>query len=928
MSLSKSIITSPNDHRQYRYLKLDNNLRVLVVEDMQASQAAASMAVNVGHFDDPKQREGMAHFLEHMLFLGTEKYPKAGEYNAFINQHGGSNNAWTGTEHTNFFYSIAPGVFEESLDRFSQFFISPLFNPELVDRERQAIESEYSLKLKDDIRRVYQVTKETVNQDHPFAKFSVGNLETLGGDQQQLRDELLTFYQEHYSANLMTLCLIGPFSLDVLSTLAKQYFTAITDNHLVKHHNQVPLFTEKELVNKIHITPIKEQKRLSINFSLPAIDTFYQRKPLTFISHLLGNESQGSLLSYLKNKGLANSLSAGGGVNGYNFKDYAISFQLTDKGLHNIDSIIQATFEYIELIKQQGLEEWRYQERSSLLKLAFRYQEQIKPLDLASHLSINMHHYQIEDLVFGDYRMDGLNKTETLELLDLMSPDNCRVQVVAQELETNKQAQWYHTPYQVVDMRSELEKYKVTEIRDDFFLPSPNPFIIDDAAARFEKQTTATPQIIFEQEGIRLWHKKDDKFNVPKGHLYLSLDSEQACRTPKHAAMTKLYIELLSDSLNEHTYQAEVAGLNYHIYSHQSGLTLQLSGYTSKQEVLLNLLIKKARERNFTEKRFNQIKRQVIRSWQNVSQAKPISQLFTSLTATLQKHSYEPKRMADLLEEVELDELYEHIEHFYEQVFLEGLIYGDWLKSEAERLGKHLNTMLNQVSQPCDESARQLIDLSGSKTLFREITTQHQDSAIIVYYQSRLPTAKKMALFSLLNHAMSSTFFNELRTQRQLGYMVGTGYLPLHKHPGMIFYVQSPTAGPLQLLEAIDEFIADFNYAVLQITNEQWEVTKQGLINQILEKDTNMKTSSQRYWVAIGNKDYSFNQREQVAAHVSELTRADLLKFMMDKMRSKNSDRLVLFSTGDQHKSHDRLNTANLLTDLRTFKLDAEKFSL
>lgn len=928
MPISESIITSPNDHRLYQYLTLENNLRVLLVEDNQASQAAASMAVNVGHFDDPQDRAGMAHFLEHMLFLGTEKYPQSGEYNAFINQHGGSNNAWTGTEHTNFFYSIHPSVFEESLDRFSQFFIAPLFNLELVDRERQAIESEYSLKLKDDIRRVYQVSKESVNPAHPFSKFSVGNLETLSGDQQQLRQELLAFYQSKYSANLMTLCLTGPFDLQTLAKAAEQYFSKIVNNELTKQYPDERLFTAKQLCKKIHIVPIKEQKRLSINFSLPAIDDFYQRKPLTFISHLLGNESQGSLLSYLKHQGLANSLSAGGGVNGYNFKDYAITFQLTDKGLANIDDIVKATFEYIELIKREGLEEWRYHERSSLLKLAFRYQEQIKSLDLASHLSINMHHYGEEDLVFGDYRMDGLDKDEAYQLLSLMSPSNSRIQIVAQELETNKQAAWYHTPYQISDIADQLQQFKVNKVRDALNLPTKNPFIVEDAQARSEESTSEIPSIIFEGKGIRLWHKKDNQFNVPKGHLFLSLDSEHACKSPRHAAMTKLYIELLSDSLNEHTYQAEVAGLHYHIYSHQSGLTLQLSGYSGKQETLLNLLINKARERNFTEKRFEQIKRQVVRGWQNVAQAKPISQLFSSLTSTLQKHSYEPKRLADLLEEVTLDELYEHIEDFYKEVFLEGLIYGDWLTSEAKRLSKHLNNLLNKISQPCEENPRQLIDLSGSKTLFREVSTYHQDSAIIVYYQSRHATAAKMALFSLLNHTMSSTFFNELRTQRQLGYMVGTGYLPLHKHPGMIFYVQSPTAGPLQLLEAIDEFIADFNYAVLQITNEQWEATKQGLINQILEQDTNLKTRSQRYWVAVGNKDYDFNQREKVAADVKALTRADLLKFMMEKMRTKHSDRLVLFSTGDQHKSHERLSTDNLLTDLRSFKLGAEKFQL
>ena len=98
--------------------------------------------------------------------------------------------------------------------------------------------------------------------------------------------------------------------------------------------------------------------------------------------------------------------------------------------------------------------------------------------------------------------------------------------------------------------------------------------------------------IVAEGEGYRLWHRKDDEFNVPKGHLYLSLDSQKASMSPRHATLTRLYVELLLDYLTESTYQAEVAGLNYNIYPHQGGITLHLTGFTGNQESLLSLIIK------------------------------------------------------------------------------------------------------------------------------------------------------------------------------------------------------------------------------------------------------------------------------------------------------------------------------------------------
>ncbi|MDX5334940.1 MAG: insulinase family protein, partial [Marinobacter sp.] len=92
---SVSPTKSPNDPNEYRFLELDNGLRVILASDPDADKAAASMNVAVGSGNDPADREGLAHFLEHMLFLGTEKYPDPGEYQQFIRSHGGSHNAFT-----------------------------------------------------------------------------------------------------------------------------------------------------------------------------------------------------------------------------------------------------------------------------------------------------------------------------------------------------------------------------------------------------------------------------------------------------------------------------------------------------------------------------------------------------------------------------------------------------------------------------------------------------------------------------------------------------------------------------------------------------------------------------------------------------------------------------------------------------------------
>jgi insulysin len=108
------------------------------------------MFVGSGSLNDPPEIEGMAHFCEHMLFLGSEKYPEANYYQAFISEHGGDSNAATGEEYTYFYHNVNPDNFEESLDIFSRFFVDPLFNEELAQKEISAIESEFQLNLNEE----------------------------------------------------------------------------------------------------------------------------------------------------------------------------------------------------------------------------------------------------------------------------------------------------------------------------------------------------------------------------------------------------------------------------------------------------------------------------------------------------------------------------------------------------------------------------------------------------------------------------------------------------------------------------------------------------------------------------------------------------------------------------------------------------------
>jgi secreted Zn-dependent insulinase-like peptidase len=906
--------TSPNDPKQYRYITLDNGLKVLLVHDESAQKSAASLAVNIGHFDDPKHREGLAHFLEHMLFLGTDSYPKAGEYQSFINRHGGSNNAWTGTEHTNYYFDIDNEWFDEALDRFSQFFICPCFNPELVERERQAVNSEYQLKIKDDVRRIYQVHKETVNPAHPFSQFSVGSLDTLSDGDSLIRDDLIAFYQQHYSADLMSLAVLSPHELDQNEAHVRQLFTAVP-KVAVKKAQIAPFYLPEHLALETHIQPVKDLKKLTLSFGFGDMDSLYKQKPLTYIAHILGYEGPGSLVALLRHAGLVNSMAAGGGVNGSNFKDFCISYSLTDEGLNCIDSIIDASFSYLEMIRQHGLQAWRYSEKQQVFERAFLYQEKSRAIDLVSHLAINLQHYPPEDAIYGDYAMENYDQALISQCLKQIVPERMRITIVSPNVKGDKVAKWYHTPYSVKKIEPErIKRWQSPNELESLKLPASNPFLSFNPSPLVEAQEQeAEPRLMLDKPGFRLWFSNEPEFRVPKGHLYVSVDSKHAVASVRNIVCTRLMVELMLDHLSEMTYQAEIAGMSYQLYAHQGGYTLHLSGFSDKQILLLKMIMNNRLFGHFERKRFGIIKQQLAKHWQNQMQVKPISQLFSELTSLLQPNNPPPSALLEALEDVQLEELPDFVAKLYQNIHIEMLAYGNWSEPKIAELGEFIQQEISPDTSPSKETPRKLISIKDQGSLLYQVDSQQNDSALMIYYQSRDLSPESIALFTLSNHIMTSTFFNELRTKQQLGYIVGTGNLPLNRHPGIIFYVQSPHGQPQTLLNAINDFLDEFPVLMFELSDAQWQQSKQGLIAQILERESNMRTRAQRFWVSIGNKDLTFRQRQRAAECIEQLERVDLVRFMMS-LKSKQRDRVIVYNHGASEQQPEPLNTHHLET--------------
>ena len=908
--------TGQNDKKKYNFFTLENGIKVVLVRSDNIEKSACSLVINTGHFDDPVNRPGLAHYIEHLLFTGNEKYPESHLLNKYVSKYAGHCNAWTSTEHSCFHFDITSKRFKKALDLFAHLFIEPLFSASAITKEQAAIHSEFKLKFKDDSRRIQQVHKETSNPAHPFHKFSVGNRHTLAeGESQSIEMELRQFWESEYLSQKMTLCVIHNTKLSSLRKLVRQRFGAIKGNSDFQPKKiSVPLYRKEDLSQFIAIRPYRELHKLNITFALGDISVFYPTKMVTFISHIVGHESKGSLLERLKDKGLINSISAGGGISGSNFKDFNISFDLTEQGETAIDKILSTTFSYLHYLKNLITDNKKlnqlillYNEQKKLSEVSLNYQEDISPLKLANNIALNMQHYPEEDYLIGDYRMDGFNAEQWRTIFQQFITENLRVILISQNIQAYQQAIWYKTPYSTVPLsQSQIQLLNnQPPLTNEFSLPSANPYLLEPIKIEEPDFEFSAPQRIVSQQGWNAWFKQDISFRVPKGNIHLSLDLPIGAKNIKSQAMMRLICDLFMDSVSEQHYQAEMAGLHYNVYAHNSGITFYTSGLSNNQEQLLLSLLSDIQGTFFCKSRFKQVKKQLILYWKSHGVGKPLSQLFGALSAHLLPTEFLAKNLAESLETVNFEQFQAFHQKAFKKIQANLLIYGNWNTSQALATNQKIQQQLSQ-SQFIFDRETQVKRIKDKMNLQFQITQKKADYASLLYVQinddkDHLITDKAYSI--LLSQILSSFSFQYLRQVKQLGYQVGSGYMPINNQPGIVLYAQSHDH-PSELLEKeLNQCLFSFIEELTQLSEKRFRKHQQAVGKQYSEQASSLAQKSQQLWAAIIKKDNQFNQTEKITEAILGLNYIDAINWAKKHLNPNLHKAVLLSSVSDKPKA-------------------------
>ncbi|KAJ9072890.1 metalloprotease [Entomophthora muscae] len=468
-----ALVFAAKGGRDYLGLVLRNGMRVVLISDPSTEMAGAAMAVDVGAIADPKEMQGLAHFCEHMLFMSGDQ-----EFIKHVDGVGGAYNAFTGYEETNLHFSVPHQHLEAALHGFSQLFINPHFEESIVEGVVQEIDSEFLGRLNGDRERATLVRKTCLNSSHPFSYFEFGNYKSLyelpkasNHSPHQLLNE---FYIRHYSANLMNLAVVGHEPIQALEEMVIRLFSKVTNRNLVRPSVPDSPFLNEDSV-QVTIEPTKPGQTMTLQFDLPSQKMYFREKPLQYILYFIKHEGPGSLVQLLKGKGWVTFISIDADNDYFDFCLVDIVLELTSAGLENRHVIVKLFFEYVALIRADGVTSTYFKEIAAMHEVNFNHQERGDVMEEVISIARGLRIPSPLATTLSDAKLiTHFNATLITDTLAYFNPNHLRLHIISALPSYDQTEPWANVPF----TKDSFVIAKPTGI--PLTLPDFNPFIPTD----------------------------------------------------------------------------------------------------------------------------------------------------------------------------------------------------------------------------------------------------------------------------------------------------------------------------------------------------------------------------------------------------------------------------------------------------------------
>ena len=881
---------SEQDPRQYQAITLDNGMTVLLVSDKDAPKSLAALTLPIGSLDDPAQQAGLAHYLEHMVLMGSTRYPEPDSLADFLKKHGGSHNASTASYRTAFYLEVENDALAPAVDRLADAIAAPLLDPVNADRERHAVNAELTMARARDALRMGQVGAETINPAHPAAHFYGGNLETLRDKPgSNLHQALLDFYHSHYSANLMKAVIYSNQSLAQMAAIAADTFGRVANHNASVPMINEPVVTEAQQGILIHYVPAQPRKQLKIEFRIPNNSDRFRSKTDTLIGYLIGNRSPNTLADWLQKQGLADGVSAGADpVTERNSGIFTISVSLTDKGLAQRDDVVAAVFSYIAMLREKGIDRRYFDEVSHVLALDFLYPSITRNMDYIEWLADTMLRVPVEHTLDAPYLADRYDAGAIQARLEEMTPQKARIWYISPQEPHNRLAYFVNAPYQVDKISAQtFAQWQQRGRGIQLAMPVLNPYIPDDfTLVSAAEKAYRHPVKLDNDFGMRIyWMPSQFYANEPKASITVALRNQQAISDARQQVLFGLNDYLASLALDELSSQASIGGISFST-SENDGLVFNASGFTQRLPALLKQLVDRYRTFQPSESQLEQAKSWYLERLDAAEKGKAFEQAIQPMQLLSQLPYTQRETRRKLVSGITLDEVVAYRDALIKNATPEMMAVGNLSADSVTQLGRDLKQQMQckgthywhsnylSVEKPLKANLEQ----HGSST----------DSALAALY---IPLGydeyQSMANSAMLSQIVQPWFYNQLRTEEQLGYAVFAFRMPVGRQWGIGFLLQSNSKQPAYLMQRYQAFYPQAEQRLRTMSQADFTQYQQAMLNDLRQRPQTLNEEADRFSRDFDRQNNDFDTRQKLMEQVQLLTPAGLADFFHQAVMQK-----------------------------------------
>lgn len=322
---------------------LPNGLTV-IAEQMPIDAVSLNLWLDVGSYLEPDAINGMAHFLEHMIFKGTKRL-QSGEFERRIEQRGAVTNAATSQDYTHYYLTCAPKDFAELAPLQMDVVLNPLIPDDAFERERLVVLEEIRRSEDNPRRRMFGRMMEMSFSESPYRRQVLGPQSVISQLQpQQMRD----FHGHWYQPKSMTAVVVGDLPVEELIDTVVLGFG--NSKQQVNYEEQRVSYLEapfQKIVRSIYIDETLQQARIALMWRVPGLKDLNQTYALDVLAAILGHGRTSRLVRDLReDKGLVSHI----GASNMNFQHQGIFYISAQCPVENIEAVENAIIQHVQAL--------------------------------------------------------------------------------------------------------------------------------------------------------------------------------------------------------------------------------------------------------------------------------------------------------------------------------------------------------------------------------------------------------------------------------------------------------------------------------------------------------------------------------------------------------------------------------------------------